>query len=167
MVGLLQPQVSSGIVAISPRTVDRVGGHYENGSHRLFVSQFKARWPHFSVRCSSGRRRVTCNRGTSCSQPPRDVSCAYPHETGAGAIVGDVQLKMNETIESIPGRPSRESRVLEPDDFNVTENGSRTRGRTPASDSRMNVKNRSNGARNADSPSLKFFLLRGINRGTA
>lgn len=47
--------------------------------------------------------KVEVSRATPSRQlwrPPRDVSCAYPHETGAGAIVGNVQLKMNEPMGS-------------------------------------------------------------------
>lgn len=78
------------------------------GSQRLFVSQFKRMMTSlFSLLLV---RKVNVSRATPSQQLcwcPRDVSCAYPHEAGAGAIVGNVRLKMNETEESTRRRTQR------------------------------------------------------------
>lgn len=122
---MVRRQVASGSVGESSRLPARPVDHYETGhiassfhcvhSFLSFPSLFLPFFPFFVFRsttipllslsfsCGILDWKVEVSRATPSRQlwrPPRDVSCAYPHETGAGAIVGNVQLKMNEPMGS-------------------------------------------------------------------
>lgn len=49
--------------------------------------------------------RAVARHESQLWRPPRDVSCAYPHETGAGAIVGNGPIK-NERDNGIGSVPT-------------------------------------------------------------
>ena len=102
-----------------------------NGSHRLLVSQFKARWPHFSgvlVRWCVFVRKSRWHvqwRGTSRNSGGPHVTCHVRTRMKQEQVPlsATVQLKMNETMESdrfrlkratapCPSRCTRSSRTV-------------------------------------------------------